>query len=213
MWTRKTHIASIILLILFVSSMILAISIVPSVFPQENAIFSVSPGYFTAKNVPPLGHPYTIPETIIVWNRDNVARVISITSEIPPEDETTPGYEPIPNENWVRPLPSSVLIKEKSFAQIKISINIPRQENLTGQKWEVWIPLERQPLPGEIGVLRLTVRMDIETTSELPSVRGVTYYLALLIPVILVIVAVVVVAWILSRSKGIKRGRALLRTD
>jgi uncharacterized membrane protein AbrB (regulator of aidB expression) len=214
MRTRRTFVISIVLFILLVSSVTLGILIVSPVFAQENAIFSVSPGSFTASKVPPLGQPYTIPETIIVWNRDNVNRIIYITSEIPLENETTPGYAPIPNENWVRPFPSSLSAHENSYAQFKISINIPRQENLTGQKWEVWIPVERQPLPGEIGVLRPTVRMDIETTSELPPVsKGVTYYLALLILVILVIVAIVVVAWILSRSKGIKRKRALLRTD
>jgi len=213
MRTRRNFIASIVLFILLVSSMTLGILIVPPVFSQENTIFYVSPGSFTASNVPPLGTPYTIPQTIVVRNGDNVARLIYITSEIPPEGQTTPGYEPIPNENWVRPIPTSVLIQADNFALIKVSINIPRQENLTGQKWEVWIPVERQPLPEEIGVLRPTARIRIETTSVLPPLRGVTYYLALLISVILVIVAVVVVAWILSRSKGVKRGRALLRTD
>jgi hypothetical protein len=212
MRTRKTLIAPIVLLALALSALGVLITSL-TLAQQDDAIFSVSPGVFTARNVPPLGQPYTIPETIIVWNRDNSKRLISITSEIPPENEVTPGYEPIPNENWVRPLPSSILSDENSFVQFKISIDIPRQENFTSQKWEVWIPVERQPLPGETSILRPTVRMRIETASELPPLRGATYYLALIISAILVIVAIAVAAWILSRSKGIKRGRTLLQTD
>jgi len=167
MWNRKTFIVSIILLILLVSSMTLV---------GAEAPFSVSPGEFTVRDVPPMGEPYIIPETIIVWNRDNIERVVSITTEIPPENSVTSGYEPIPNENWVTPFPSSVSIEENSFAVIQLSFNIPRWENLTGQKWEVWIPVERQALPGEPVVYRLTVRMKIETTKELPPVgKGINY--------------------------------------
>jgi hypothetical protein len=79
---------------------------------------------------------------------------------------------PIPNENWVIPFPSSILIPENSFAEIQIMLNIPRWENLTGRKWEVWIPVERQALPGEPVVYRPTVRMKIETTEELPTPVG-----------------------------------------
>jgi len=133
--------------------------------PPAQPIFSVSPGEFTASQVP-VGIPYTASQNIVVWNRDNIERVVSITSEIPPENSVTPGYEPIPNENWVIPSPASILIKENSYAEVQISLNIPRWENLTGKKWEVWIPVERQPLPGEVGILRPTVRIKIETTEE-----------------------------------------------
>jgi hypothetical protein len=114
----------------------------------------------------------------------------------------TPGYEPIPNENWVYPFPSSsFLIEENSYKLVQISINIPRWENLTGKKWEVWIGVERQALPGEIGVLRPTVRMKIETTKELPPPPGRPNYLIFLaIGVAIAIVAVGV--WIWSRRRG-----------
>ena len=198
MWTRKTIIASIALIILLVSSMTLA--------GAQPTQFSVSPGDFTVRNVPPLGQPYTIPETLIVRNFENIDRVIFVTSEIPPENAVTPGYEPIPNENWVRPLPSSSIIHENSYAQVKISINIPRWENLTGQKWEVWIPVERQPRPGEIGVLRPTVRMKIETTRELPPPPGTS--LLLYIAMAVVVVAVVgALALLVSLKRRPRRGR------
>jgi hypothetical protein len=64
------------------------------------------------------------------------------------------------------------LIKENSFAVIQLSFNIPRWENLTSKKWEVWIPVERQALLGEPTVYGSTVRMKIETTAELPPPPG-----------------------------------------
>jgi len=198
MWTRKAFIASIILLTLLVPSMVLEGAETP---------FSVSPGEITVRNAPPLGEPYTIQETIVVWNRDNVGRVVSITTEIPPENMITPGYEPIPNENWVYPSgPSSFLIEENSYALVQISLNIPRWENLTGKKWEVWIGVERQAFPDEPIVYRPTVRMMIETTEELPPPpsEGTNYLIFLAVG----LVAAIVVAgvWILSK----RRKRALL---
>jgi hypothetical protein len=197
MWNRKIFIASIILLILLVSSMTLV---------GAEAPFSVSPGEFTVRDAPPLGESYTIPETIIVWNRDNIERLIFVTSEIPPENAVSAGYEPIPNENWVTPFPSSVLINENSFAVIQLSFNIPRWENLTGQKWEVWIPVERQALPGEPIVYRPAVRIKIETTKELPPVsKGINYLVLLAAGLLIAMVVISVGIWYKMRPR---RGRA-----
>ena len=205
MFERKWHVGISVLISLFTISFIAAVLITPPVSPQvppEN-IFTVSPGAFTASQVPPMGEPYTIPQSIVVWNRDNIDRVVSITSEIPPENATNPGYVPIPNENWVRPLSSSVLIKENSYAIVQISFNIPRWENLTSQKWEVWIPVERQPQPGEIGVLRPTVRIDIETTQTLPPLqKGVSLTILVTVGIIIAVVVICIGAWVSSRRMG-----------
>ena len=210
MFERKWHVGISVLISLLTISFIAAVLITPPVFSQENAtenaIFSVSPGAFTARQVPPMGEPYTIPQNIVVWNRDNVERVVYITSEIPPENSVTQGYEPIPNENWVTPFPSSVLINENSFAVIQLSFNIPRWENLTGQKWEVWIPVERQALPGEPVVYRPTVRIKIETTEELPPVsKGINYSVLLAAGLLIAMVVISVGIWYKMRPR---RGRA-----
>jgi hypothetical protein len=139
------------------------------VAPGIENVFTVSPGEITVSNVPPTGMPETIPQNVIVGNGDNITRVVSITTEIPPENAVTAGYEPIPNENWVILSPSQILIPVNSFGASQISINIPRWDNLMGKKWEVWIRVEREPLAGEIGILRPTVRMQIETTEERPA--------------------------------------------
>ena len=149
---------------LIVVSLILSAS--PVAHAQEN-VFTVSPGEFTARDAPPMGSPYTLAQVLVVWNRDNIPRTFLITVEVPPESAVRPGYEPIPNENWVIPYPSQILIPENSYAEVQISLNIPRWENLTSKKWEVWIPVERQAIPPE-NALEDIVRLKIETTAELP---------------------------------------------
>jgi len=201
------------LIFLSVFSLLAAVLITSSALAQEEGMFTVSPGAFTARDVPPMGYAYIIPQDLVVWNRDNVERLASITVEVPPENMVTPGYEPIPNENWVHPFfvtpdnqfVSSIQIPENSFALASISIDMPRWENLTGQKWEVWIPVERQPMPGEIGVLRPTVIMKIETTEELPEeeTEGTNYLV--FIAVGAVIAAIAAGVWIWSRRMG-RRG-------
>jgi hypothetical protein len=200
MWRSKpAFILSIFLITLLISSMHLV---------DGESLFSVSPEEFTVQKAPPMGKPWRIPQKLVVWNRDNVERLVFITTEIPPENAVRPGYQPIPNDNWVIPFPTSVLIPENSFAEVNISFDIPRWENLTGKKWEVWIPVERQALPGEIGTLRPTVRVKIETTEELPplSEPPLPLYIALAI----VAGAVISALGLWARSKRRSRKRLTL---
>jgi hypothetical protein len=197
-----------VLISLFTISLFTALSVIPAVFPQENEnVFSVSPGSFTAKNVPPLGTPYIIPQNIVVWNRDNVDRVVVITSEVPPAGHVSPGYEPIPNDNWVVPFPSSVVIKENSYAVIELSFNIPRWENLTGENWDVRIHAERQPIIVDNAlepiVLGLDVVVRIQTTKELPPPPGKVNLALLAVVGIVIAVAVICIGvWLYSRKTG-----------
>ena len=164
--------------------------------------FSVSPAEFTVSKAPPLGEPWRIQQELVVRNGDNIERFFTITAEIPPDNAVRSGYEPIENENWVIPLPSSVVIPENSFKEIQISFNIPRWENLTNKKWEVWISVMRQPLQGEIGILNPTVRVKIETTAELPPPPESRNYLLIFLIIIIIIVIIAICAWVWSRRTG-----------
>ena len=192
----------------FIASIPLLISLVFSIpLAGAEASFSVSPGEFTVHDAPPMGKPWRISQNLVVWNHDNIPRTVFITAEVPLENEVRLGYEPIPNENWVRPYPSSVLIEENDYALIQISMNIPRDNTLTGQRWEVWIPVERQPMPGEVAVLRPTVRVKIETTEELPplSELPLLLYIVMAIGVGAVVAALGLWAWSIRRSRKGRR--------
>ncbi len=149
--------------VLFSAFMIVALvlSAGPVARAQGGEVFTVSPGEFTAYGVP-VGELY-ISRNIVVWNHDNFEREVQITVEIPPVEGVRPGYAPIPNENWVTPYPSSFTVEPNSSAEFEVWLNIPEQEALKGQKWEVWIRVERESLWWENLVLKLKVRMDIET--------------------------------------------------
>ena len=199
---RKWYVGTSVLILLLTISLVTVVLIAPPVSPQASEnVFAASPGAFTVRDVPPMGEPYTIPQNIVVWNRDNIERVVSITTEIPSENSVTSGYEPIPNESWVTPFPSSVLIEENSFAIVQISFNIPSWENLTGKKWEVWIPVERQALPGEPVAYGVIVRMKIETTEELPAAEGVNLAL-LAVGLVIAVVVICIGVWFWSRKRG-----------
>ena len=163
---------SILLLALMVVTLTLFTSTVAHA--QENAIFSVSPGSFTVTDVP-LGTLITLTQQLVVQNGDTNARTVTIASEIPSQGSTTAGYEPIPNANWVIPYHSQIIINANSYATVQIVLSIPRWENLTEQKWEVWISVTREPLAGETGVLRPTVGIKIETATTLPLTKSMTY--------------------------------------
>jgi hypothetical protein len=208
---RKKYVSIGFLISIVTISLLTAMLITPPVFSQagENAIFSVSPDKITARKVPPLGSSYIIPQKLVVWNRDNIERSVYVTSMIPAqlnENEISEGYELIPDLNWVNVLfenngrySSSLNIGENTFATVIISFDIPRWDNLTNQKWVVWIPVERMPIEGEVGVLRPTVILEIQTTAELPPPPGSRNYLLIFLIIIILIVIIAICAWIWSR--------------
>lgn len=181
--------------------------ITPALAQEENEnLFKVLPGSFTVHDAPARGKPYTIPQKLVVWNLDNIERLVFITTVIPPENavKENENYGPIPNENWVIPHSSSIFVPANSYAEVEISLDIPRWENLTSQRWEVWITFERQPQLGETITLELAVRMRIEIAEELPPEEDEsTTRLALLAAgVIIAAAAGGAGAWAWSKRKG-----------
>jgi flagellar basal body-associated protein FliL len=221
MFERKKYVSIGFLISIVTISLLTAMLITPSVFSQagENAIFSVSPDKITARQVPPLGSSYIIPQKLVVWNRDNTERIVYVTSEIPAqltENENIEGYKLIPDLDWVHVLvenngkySSSLNIGENTFATVVISFDIPRWDNLTNQKWVVWVPVERQPLPGEVSTLRPTVILEIQTAAELPPLsKGINHltFIAIGIVILVIIVAVAIfLALFVRKHKSIAK--------
>ena len=69
--------------------------------------------------------------------------------------------------------------------------------------------MERQANPGEIGVLRPTVRVKIETTATLPA-KGMSASLALLaLGIVIAVVIICIGAWFYSRKTGVRKPRKI----
>jgi len=177
---------------------------------------TVSPPGFTARDVPPYGEPLYIGQKLVVWNGDNIKRIFFISVEAPPENgltenELAEGFEPIPDNKWILPVPTSVEIDENSYSEIEVWANIPRWENLTDKRWAAWIVVERKTEPGEIVGVRAVSRARIVTTKELPPPPSPqrSFTAIILVAAAVVVSAVMLGAWIWSR----RRGRGVKRRD
>jgi len=176
---------------------------VPSAHAQlpEPENFSVSPADFTVRNVSPLGEPYLIEQKLRIHNGANIERNFLLSVRTPPQENLEPGYEAIPNENWIILIPTLIPIEENSDNLVNMGFEIPRWENLTGQRWEAWISVKRIAEPGEILEIELISVMKIETTEELPPPPSQGLPLSMIIIAVVVVVAVVIAGvWIWSKK-------------
>jgi len=145
---------------------------------QSQDTFSIS-GDFTVENAPPWVEPYLIEKKLVVHNGDNIKRTFILRALTPenlenPKDlENLPlQYEAIPEPSWVIPMApgggQEIEIEENSSGVVDIWLNIPRQENLTSQKWEAWISVRRRAEIGEVLEPELICKVWIDTSAELP---------------------------------------------
>jgi len=178
---------------------------------------TVSPPGFTARDVPPYGEPLYIGQKLVVWNGDNIKRVFILSVEAPPENgltenELAEGFEPIPDNRWILPVPTSVEIDENSYSEIEVWANIPRWENLTDKRWVAWIVVERKAEPGEIVGVRAVSRAKIITAKELPPPPPPPTSSSIFIVILAlgVVAAVVFLALWIRRRKGVGK-KILLR--
>jgi len=202
-WARVVAIAAIALLVI--------VSAVSSVPAQEEPVgFGISPAEFTVRDAPPMGEPYRIEKKLIIRNGDTIERIFALSVLVPPSENLRPGYEPIPNENWVVLIPQVIEVGENSWGEVDIYLNIPRQENLTNQRWEVWISVRRLAEIGEVLEPELISRAKIETTAELPPLPPLLPVAAIVVLVVGISAAALALgAWM--RYKGKAKGRARRR--
>ena len=195
--------------------LVLTLVSIPSALATDNDTAgqggaSLAPAEFTVRSVPLQESSYTIPQNLIVKNNENEAYLFSVSAEIPPEDSVREGYQPIPNEGWVYPTPSSSFVVEAhSYAVFQLSIQIPPEEQYTGEKWEVWIAVERVEAQSEMISSVMVSRMKIETAGEVSApgggiTRGVYYlwYVGLGAGLALLALFIALLVWRRRRRKG-----------
>jgi len=181
----------------------IVISLSMPLLHAQQDVFEVSPGSFTVRDAPPLGEPYLIEQKIAVRNRVNEVRIFTLSVRRPPPENLTEGYDAIPNENWIILMPMYMEIGENSSDTIDISLNIPRWENLTNQRWEAWISVKRMAELGEILEIEYFSKMKIITTEELlPLPSGITLTTIVIVAVVVGAAAVIIGAWVWSRRRA-----------
>ena len=179
------------------------------------AQFDVSPAEFTIENVP-VGEAYGLEmlKNLVIRNYENIPRVFILTVIKPPENAVRPGYKPIPDNRWLILQPPVVEIpgkkenEESSSAVVRMILDIPAREDLTNQKWEVWIQVERVPKPelGETIAVREIARMKLITRAEVSPRVPVGMLAILLVIIVVVAVLVALLAWMRRRPRR-RRGR------
>jgi len=212
-------------------SLLMAISSVPLSLAQEGPGFSVQPGDFLVPNAAPLGEPYRLEMKLRINNGDSIKRTF-VLSVLVPENLENPKslenlplqYEAIPEPSWVIPMApgggqvievDENLPGENSFGLVDIYLNIPRQENLTSQKWEAWISVKRQAEIGEVLEPEIICKMWIDTSAELPpppsssSELPVAAIVALSVGISAVVLALAVWIRYRGKAKGRVRGRVI----
>jgi len=194
-------------------SLLMAISAMPLALAQEPVGFEIRPGDFTVRDAPPLGEPYLLEQKLVIGNGDNIKRIFIISALVPENLENlTLGYTAIPDNSWIVPIPQVIEVDENlpgktPFGEVEIYLNIPRQENLTSQKWEAWISVKRQAEIGEVLEPVIICRARIETSAELPPPPEESELpIALILAAVVIVVGASLGAWAWWRRKRVKKG-------
>jgi MYXO-CTERM domain-containing protein len=184
---------------------------VPSVTAQDGedvgqGDMSLAPAEFTVRSLPLQPDTYTIPRDLIVKNNADEAYLFWVSVEIPPEDSVREGYEPIPSEEWIVPSPSSsFVIEANSFAVFQLAVDIPAERQYTGQKWEVWVAVERIEPQSELVSARVVARVKLETAGEVSNRSNTAWWIGLGIGLALLLILLLLL-FLLRRRRRKKKG-------
>jgi len=86
-----------------------------------------------------------------------------------------PRYHEMPNpESMITFNTSRILVGPNGAEKLSITINIPDQQENYGKRWEVWIAVEAEQLPGEILKTKVFSRMLVQTPDALQVNIGVS---------------------------------------
>lgn len=107
-----------------------------------------------------IGYPFSMSERAhlpyIVSNPGLEEIDVKIEVKAPPADKVKKGYEPIPDVSWVKLEKNSFLIKPYGSVSTDVILDIPKDKNLIGRKFEVSLfPYTLQ------GILRIQVQSNI----------------------------------------------------
>jgi hypothetical protein len=103
---------------------------------QENEGWAISPDKVTVTNIRP---GESISGTVTVSNNKDFPAVVSMSAEIPYVDNLTPGYEPIPDTDWISLTPQQFELEQYSEQEVQITVTVPSSGDWGGKRYECWL--------------------------------------------------------------------------
>lgn len=148
---------------------VVAVSSSPTL-AQGTENWSISPGKVTVTSIR-IGE--SINETITVINNKDFPAVVSMSAEIPHLDNLTPGYEPIPDTDWVRLTPQHFELGEYSEQEIDLTVTIPSDGDWGGKHYECWLRATFDTM----GILQVKLDSRLLLSTSVAYTRGTNWVL------------------------------------
>lgn len=133
----------------------------------------VDPGTILIQNVP-LGKVCTLKELtgreFTIHNKDKITHTYYLSTHQP--SKTGDGkwasyrYKEIPEPKWVSFEKKEITVEANKKKKVNLYINIPKKEENYNQRWEVTIEVKSKQIPGNIFVLAVYPRFQIETEEK-----------------------------------------------
>ena len=159
---------------------ILTISSIP-VLAQEAEGWAISPGEARVDGIL-LGESANIPITLI--NNESSPLTFTMSAEIPPADELRPGYEVIPDTNWITFNLPLVELEANSRQDVIVTVAIPPSGDWRGRNYECWLRATSEAM----GMLRVELDCRLLLSTSAGYARGIDGMLAGIIAGVVVVI-------------------------
>ena len=137
---------------------------------QDTEGWAISPDKVTVRNIRP---GESISGTITVINNKDFPATVYMTSEIPYEDNLTPGYELIPDTDWVSLTPQYFELQEYSEQEVELTVAIPSNGDWGGNHYECWLRATFETM----GILEVKLDSRLLLSTSVAYAGGINWVL------------------------------------
>lgn len=163
---------------------ILAVSSAPAL-AQEAEGWAISPGEARVDGLL-IGEITNIPVTVI--NNGDSTLTFTMSAEIPQTGEIRPGYEEIPDTNWITFDLPLVELDAHSRQEVVVTVAIPSNGDWGGRNYECWLRATSEAM----GMLQVELDCRLLLTTSASYSRGIDWTLAGVIAGVVVVTGAMV---------------------
>lgn len=159
---------------------ILIISSTPAL-AQEAEGWAISPGEARVDGLL-LGESTNFPVTVI--NNEDSPLTFTMSAETPQTGELRPGYEAIPDTNWITFVSPLVELNAHSRQEVIVTVAVPSSGDWGGRNYECWLRATSEA----IGMLQVELDCRLLLSTSTAYTRGVDGTLVGIIAGVVVVV-------------------------